>query len=120
MISVEATTISMTKVPQVPIEEGSEAEYVCETDSSYPDPPVVLWHVDGVHVGINDEQATENSTTSPGDYHGQTTKSALKLTIKRMMNKKKVKCVLENDDTKLNEQTITVKCTYLLMHVYKK
>ena len=112
MISVGATVVKMAKSPQTPIEEGSAVEYVCQTDSAYPDPPVLLWYVDGVHVDINDEHATENSTISLGDYHGLKTKSGLRLIAKRAMNKKIVKCVLENDDTKLKEHTLSVKCKY--------
>ena len=117
MISVDATKINMKNAPEAAVKEGSEAEYECETDSAYPDPPVVLWYVDGVHVHINDEHATENSTALPGDYHGQMTKSVLRLKIMRTMNQNKVKCVLENDDTKLKEHDLSIKCKYLLGHL---
>ena len=119
IISVEATTIEMTKVPQVAIEEKNEAQYECETSSAYPEPPSVLWYVDDDPVGVNDEHTVENNPSS-GDHHGQKTKSTLRLTTNREMNMKKVKCVLENDDTKFNEHSLNVTCKYLPVHIYQK
>ena len=119
IISVEATTIGLTKAPLAAIEEGREAQYVCETDSAYPDSPSVLWYVDNAHAGINDEHTVVNKTLA-GNYSGQKTISTLTLETSRGMNLKKVKCVLENDDTKLEERTLNIMCKYLLLHKYQK
>ena len=116
IILVEATTTHMTKVPQQSVDESSVAEYVCETDSASPEPAIVLWHVDGVPVEANNGHTVENDP-SPDDYHGQKTKSTLRLITKREMNKKKVKCVLGNDQTKFDDHNLNVTCKYLLVHV---
>ena len=114
IISVEATTIEMTKVPQGAVEEGIEAQYECETDSAYPDPPSVLWYVDDNPVSVN-----VVSNPSSGSYHGQKTRSTLRLTTERGMNMKEVKCVLDNDDTKLDQLKLNVTCKYLPVHMYQ-
>ena len=109
MISVEATTIDMKNAPRAAIAEGAAAEYFCDTDSAYPNPPVVLWYVEDIPVDINNGHTIDNYT-SPGDYHGKKTNSTLRLTTKREMNKKKVKCSLENNGTKLIEHYLNVRC----------
>ena len=108
MISDNPTTICMTKFPELPVEEGAEVDYICETDSGYPDPPVVLWFV-------NDMPAVEHDVhienfLSPSDCHGQMTRSILRFKAKREMNNKNVKCVLGNDSKKLYEHDLNVTC----------
>ena len=114
MISENATKINMTRFAQQGIEEESEAEYVCETDCAYPGPPIVLWYVADEPVNINHGHIM-NNTLSCGDYNGQKTESTLQLTTKREMNKKNIKCVLENDDTKFSEHNLDIMCKYLLI-----
>ena len=98
----------MTKVPKVAVEEESEVEYICETDSAYPNPPAVLWFIENVRVSEHDVHTKNFSSTT--DYHGQMTRSILRFKAKREMNKKNVKCVLGNDSTKLNEHNLNVIC----------
>ena len=117
MISVEARTINMTKVPKVAVEEGSVAEYICVTDSAYPEPPGVLWFVNDMSVSVNDGYTVKKS--HPGDYHGLKTKGTLRLTANRWMNKKQVKCSMRNNATNFNEHTLNVTCKYLLLHIYQ-
>ena len=114
MISGNATKIGMTGFAQKGIEEGSKAEYVCETDCASTGPPIVLWYVADKPVNINHEQIM-NKSLPCGDYNGQKTKSTLQLTIKREMNNKNVKCALENDDTKLSDNSLDITCKYLLV-----
>ena len=111
VISAEATAINMTNLPKLPVEEGSEVQYACETDYAYPDPPFVQWFV-------NDEAVLHNIHTkeyhaSPGDKR-MMTKSTIRLVTKRDMNNKQVKCVLKNDDTILDKHCLNVMCKYLL------
>ena len=110
MISANATSINMTTVAQMIVEEGSTIEYMCETNCAYPGPPVVLWYVADQTVDINDGYPINKFMSC--DYNGSKIKSVLHLTARRQMNKKKVKCVLENDDTKLGEHNLNVKCKY--------
>ena len=117
MISVEATTIDMTNVPQLAVEEGSLAEYICVTGSSYPQPPTVLWFFNGMIANANDELTVNNHL--PGEYQGVKTKNILRFTAKRAMNMKKVKCVLENDDTKFNQHNLNVACKFLRVYLCK-
>ena len=112
MISVEATSINMIGVSQLAVEEGSITEYICMTDSAYPEPPTVLWLMNDVSVSVNDAKTEQN--TLPGDFYGNKTKSTLRLKLKRGMNQKKLKCVLENDDTKWNEYNLNVTCKFML------
>ena len=95
----------MTKVPQLAVEEDSVVQYVCETDYAFPDPPVVLWFVDDVPVG-----ASEVNNSSSGDNHGQMTISTLNVTAKREMNNRTVKCVLQNNSTKMRKHNLKVLC----------
>ena len=108
MISDEATTICMTKFPKLAVDEGAEAEYICETDFAYPDAPVVLWSMNDVPMAEHDVH-TENFS-SPSVYHGKMTRSVLRFKAKREMNNKNVTCVLGNDGTKLSEHNLHVKC----------
>ena len=96
--------------------EGTEVQYMCETDSAYPSSPSVLWYVDDTFVHVNDEYTVVN-TSSQGEFHGNKVHSVLKFTTKREMNKKRVKCILGNDDTKLKEHSLNVKCKYVLVHI---
>ena len=102
MISDEATTICMTKFPKLDVEEGAEVEYICT---------VVLWSVND--VSMNDvpmavhDVHTENFS-SPSVYHGQMTRSILRFKVKRVMNNRNVKCLLE----KLSEHNLHVKCKW--------
>ena len=114
MVSANATTINMTRVSHQAIEEGSVAEYVCKTGCAYPG-PVVLWYMDDKPVDIHDGFDIKNIITCE-DYNGQKTKSVLQLTTKREMNNKKVKCALENDDSKFSEHNLNITCKYLLVH----
>ena len=117
-ISVNATTINMTRGAEQAIEEGSMAEYVCETDCAYPDPPSVLWYVDDKPVGlINGQKDPTNNFLSCKDYNGQKTSSTIQLTTKREMNKKNVKCALDNDDTKFSEHNLNITCKYYLVYI---
>ena len=117
-ISVNATTINMTRGVGQAIEEGSMAVYVCETDCAYPDPPSVSWYVDDKPVGlINGQKDPTNNFLSCKDYNGQKTISTLQLKTKREMNKKIVKCVLDYDDTKFSEHNLNITCKYLLVHI---
>ena len=118
LTSVEATTTDMTKFPRQAVQEVYQVEYVCKTDSAYPEPPVVLWHLDDVPVDVYHENTVENKA-SRGQYYGQKTQSTLRFRAGKDMNKKKVKCVLGNDQTKFSEQNLTVLCKYLLVYVYQ-
>ena len=116
VISVEATTISMTKVPQRAVEEGSAAEYVCETDSLYPDQTAVLWFlddkpVDKLHVH------TEVNHSSSVDNQRKMTEYTLRLTKKRDMNRRPVICVLRNNRTKYGKHNLEVMCRYLQLYI---
>ena len=113
MISVEATTINMIQVPKLNIKEGQIAEFICVTDSAYPQPPVVSWLVNDEHV--NENVGHVIVVTQPGEYQGQKTKSTLILIAKRAMNNKKVKCTLGNDTMKFNEHSLNVVCKYLFI-----
>ena len=120
MISGNATAINMTKFPKEEfVEEGSEAEYVCETNyACCTDPPAVLWFVGDESVNSNEEHNIHSKSSSSNN--GQMTKSTLRLTTNRTFNKRQVKCVLGNDDTKLKEHNLNVKCEYLLMHIRQR
>ena len=110
MSLANASTINMTKIPPA-AEEGSAVEYVCETDYAYPEVPDVLWFVDANEV--NYTLVTEVNYRLPGSYHGQMTKSSLRLAVKREMNNRTVKCVLKNNRTKYNKHNLSVTCRYL-------
>ena len=118
MISANATTINMAKNNREDVEEDSWKEYVCETDCAYPGPPIVLWYVADQPVEIYDGYITNNSI--PCDYNGNKTESVLHLKAERKINGKKVKCALENDNTKFNENNLNVTCKYLLSIYTKK
>ena len=98
-------TINMTKAPRLAVEEDSVVEYVCETSYSFPDPPVVLWFVNDVPVDAN-----EVNCSSSGDNQGRMTISTLKLIAKREMNNKTVKCILQNNSTKMRKHNLKVLC----------
>ena len=117
IISVEATTIEMIKRPQLSV-EGKVAQYMCETDSAHPHSPSVLWYMDDTLVGVNDKYTIVDNT-SLGENHGKKTDSTLRFTIKREMNMKKVTCVLGNDDKKMREHTLNVKCKYFSAYTPK-
>ena len=117
MIPAEATTINMTKVPQLPVEEDAIVEYVCETGYAEKHPDV-QWFLDDVACGVPDVQ-TEADYSSPGEIRWMT-KSTLRLTIERNMNNKKVKCVLMNDHTILNEHNLNVICKFMPLHVCER
>ena len=91
--------------------EGTEVQYICETDSAYPSSPSVLWYVDDTLAHENDEYTVVNNSLH-GEHHGNKTDSTLRFTAKREMNMKKVKCILENDDKKLKEHFLNVTCKY--------
>ena len=112
MISANATTINMTTVPNRYVEEGLVVEYVCETDYAYcTDPPVVLWFVGD--DSVNASSVHLNDTDSLWGNYRQMTISTMTLMAKRMLNNKQVKCVLSNDDTKLSEHNLNIKCKYI-------
>ena len=117
-ISVNATTIELTKKPEAFI-EGTEVQYMCETDSAFPYPPSILWFVDDTPVlAKNEYTAVDNQ--SHGNYHGTKTHSTLRFTTKRAMNRKTVKCMLQNDHKKFEEHILNVKCKYLVAHILQK
>ena len=118
-ILVRATTINMIKIPRLPVEEGSVVEYVCKTDSFYPNPTAVLWFVDDESVDEHDVH-TEQKFSLSLDQNGQMTQSVLRLIAKREMNGRTVKCVLKNDITKSDKSNLNVMCKYLLVHMYIK
>ena len=118
MISVEGTAIKMIKMPQVLVEEGSVAEYVCETDSTYTNHAAVLWFLDDEPVDRT-EIHTDDSYPSPGgDRH--MIHSTVRLTAKRDMNNRIVKCVLRNNSTKFHVHNLKIMCEYLLIGIYQK
>ena len=98
----------MTEKPEASI-EGRVVQYVCETDSSCPYSPFVLWFVDDTPVLANDEYTVVDNR-SHGNYHGSKTGSTLRFRTKRAMNMKKVKCMLQNDNKKFREHILNVKC----------
>ena len=118
IISVEATTIEITERPQMSI-EGTVVQYICKTDSAFPYSPSILWYVDDTLGHGNDEYTVVNNL-SHGEYHGTNTDSTLRFTTKRMINLKKVKCILGSDDKKFKEHFLNVKCKYLLVYIHKK
>ena len=118
MVSAEATTLNMTKAPPQSVKEGSVVEFICETGFAYPDPPAVQWFVDDVPIDRKSGYTEENCQLL-GNYNVQMTKSILKLTTKREMNDKEVKCMLVNDDTKLIKHSLNVMCKYLVVSIYK-
>ena len=99
------TAINMTKIPQEAVVEGSVEEYVCETESS--SQTAILWF-----VGNTSMDGKEVNTSSSVDYHGQIIKSTLTLTTNRAMNNVTVKCVLQNDTTKVEQHNLNVMCKY--------
>ena len=112
MISANATAINMTKVPNEYVEEGLVVEYVCETDYAYcTDPPVVLWFVGD--DSVNATNVHPNDTDSFWRNYRQMTESTMTLTANRTLNNKQVKCVLSNDDTKMSEHNLNIKCKYI-------
>ena len=105
----------MTKFPKQLVEEGSVAEYVCETDYAYcSDPPAVLWLVGDESVNSSNVHLTDSDSSFC--KYMQMTKSTMTLTANRTLNSRKIKCVLGNDGTKLNEHNLNIKCKYILMH----
>ena len=102
--------INMTKMPQLAIKEGSVAEYVCETNCSFPDPPIILWFIDNEPV---DASGLDYSLSN--DTQGNMTMSMLNLTAKREVNNKTVKC--ENNNTIMSQHNLEVLCKYLMMHM---
>ena len=118
IISAEAATINMTKVPQLSVKEGSVVAFMCETGFAYPNPPAVRWFVDDVPIDRKGGYTEENNQLF-GNYNIQMTKSTLNFSTKREMNDKEVKCVLVNDDTKLIKHSLNVMCKYLVVPVYK-
>ena len=111
----EPIKINMMKVPPVTVEEGSVADYMCETNSFNHDTNPILWFVDDIPVDEHDTH-TEVNYSSPGDYYGQMTNSTLRLTAKREMNNRLVKCVLKDNIANLISHNLNVTCEYLLRH----
>ena len=108
MTSAKASTISMTDIPELPVEEGSVVEYVCVTDYAYcSEPPSVMWLVGGESVNASDIKTVV--------HRGNITKSTVTLLIQRKLNSKQVKCILKNDDTKWNEHNLNVTCKYIFV-----
>ena len=118
IISVEATTIEMTEKPQVAI-LGRVAQFMCKTDSAYPNTPSVLWYMDETLVSVNNNLNVVDDSSS-GENHGQKTKSRLRFTIKREMNMQKIKCLLGNNVKKVKEHVLNIKCKYLQVHNCQK
>ena len=118
-ILAEATTISMAKMPQLAVEEGTVAEYVCETDSLYPDQTAVLWFLDDKPVDKPDVQTEVNYSISV-ESHGNMTEYTLRLTTKREMNRITVKCVLQYNMTEFGKHNLEVMCRYLQLDIQQR
>ena len=108
----------MIKMPQLLVDEGSVAEYMCETDSAYPNPAAVLWYLDDEPVDGREIHTDDRYPSHNGDR--PMILSTLRLTAKREMNNRIVKCVLRNNSTKCHEHRLHVMCEYLLVNIYQK
>ena len=115
MISANTIAINMTSFPKESVEEGSVAEYMCETNwSDCTDPPAVIWFVDEESVNASDVHTIETYSSSTSR---KSTKSTMTFIADRMFNNKQVKCILGNGCTKFNEHTLNVTCRYISPHV---
>ena len=115
MISVNSTAINMTKFPEQSVEEGSVAQYACETNYAHcTDSSAILWFVGDTSMNATDVHIKVNYSSWT---YKEMTKSTMTVTTDRKFNNKQVKCVLGNDDKIFNEHNLNVTCKYILPHL---
>ena len=108
MFSVPASSVLMTQSPSGPVSKNKEVTFTCVTDEAEPTADVV-WSVDG------NTRSSDSDSTEEGMYNTQKRRSALTVTVDRMLNNKKVECYVSGNTQATDSVILDVRCECVLL-----